>query len=778
MITVCFASKYENNDFKQKMESYFGDSAIVVNKISNPEGNGKCISEVYNEMLDEATTDIVIFVHDNIEFLDSDIYRLPVADAIEYQFEHNPEYAVIGVGPRSQREPDVIVRDYLYYEAFYTKCEEDGSQREEVFAGSVEKFSLELIDADLVDGVFLAVKRSRLKAGFDSNNKTFDFYDLDICIGNLLAGAKVGLTKAFNLLHYRSRGESDAWERYDRNKVPFMERWGDKLPLKITRGNPNLLLVTPCSRIDNLTRMAQSIEEDFSDRRDLSLLWLICMDSYNAVGDYKKFAENVFGKRRVNIAVMPAGKEGQKNYGGDVLNEPLVQTKYHYYGDEIDPWVLIMDDDNITCPLMANQFKKMTDCADEHGKKIIWMSMNREDGFIDTVRSYSVFGKGAFNNVTVSDEFMPDPSEILIKYSKLEELGFYDSGYGYDQKFWDYFYNHINEVLLPEEWHPGHWQERASNNFFQCYHNGLNNTEIPYVENAIANKEPISFSLVVGTNERSDRFVLDRQEGVDTFRKYAEPVKYKYSVLTCIFGNYESLKTIRDYRTDVEYVCVTDSHELKSDQWKIVYCDEFFNKLPEVDRFAYVRFHPFNFVTSDVCVTIDASEQILRDFYDPIVKTFLDNGYEYAVTLHYDNETLKDDIDDWKIIRGYKNGDYENILSKLGTDAENVHGEVDGGFIIHKDTKYTHKVNDMTWELCHAFSTDNSADRNFQIELSYVVNTICKNKEKTMLIHPYIFEGSFIRRWTHNGRYWIVYHSKDTCPCVFWNEKVEPYLFD
>ena len=777
MVTVCFASKFPNDVFKQKMEDYFGNTAEVVNKISNPEENGKYISEVYNEMLDEAKTDIVIFVHGNVEFLDTDIYRMPVADSIEYQFDHNPEYSVIGVGPRSQNEPDIIIRDYLYYEAFYSKCEEDGSEQEEIYSGSLEKYSLDLYDADLVDGVFLAVKRSRLKAGFDNNNKTFDFYDLDICIGNLLAGSKVGITKAFHLLHYRSRGESVAWERYDRNKIPFLERWGDKLPIRVYHNKPQIAIFTPCLRIDNMLKICDSIEREFSDRRNADVLWTICVDKYNSYGDWDKFARS-FGKKRVNIVVYPTGKEGQKNYGGDMLNDAVKHVKNYYYGSHLDPWIYVMDDDNIACPLMAGQINKIVSTADKKCKKIVWMSMSREDGFIDTIRSYSIFGKGAFNHQTISDEFMPDPSEILIRYSKLEELGFYDSGHGYDQKFWGYFYEHIDEVLLPEEWHPGHWAGRPSNNFFQCYHNGNNIAEIPYIENVIKEKEPVSFSLVVGTNERCDRFVLDKNEGVDAFRKYAEPVKYKYSVLTCIFGNYESLKTIRDYRPDVEYVCVTDNHELKSEQWKIVYCDEFFNKLPDVDRFAYVRFHPFNFVTSDVCITIDASEQILRDFYDPIVRTFLDNGYEYAVTLHYDNETLKDDIDDWKIIRGYKDGDYENILAKLGSDAEGVHGEVDGGFIIHKDSKFAHKINDMTWELCHAFSTDNSVDRNFQIELSYVVNTICKNKEKTMLVHPYIFEGSFIRRWTHNGRYWIVYHSKDTCPCVFWNEKVEPYLFD
>ena len=772
MVTVCFASKYPNDAFKEKMELYFGDSAEVVNKISNPEENGKYISEVYNEMLDEAKTDIVIFVHDNVEFLDTRIYRMPVAEAIEYQFDHNPEYSVIGVGPRSQNEPDIIIRDYLYYETFYSKCEEDGSNQEEVFSGAIEKYSLDLYDADLVDGVFLAVKRSRLKAGFDSNNKTFDFYDIDICLGNLMAGSKVGITKAFHLLHYRSRGENDAWERYDRNKIPFMERWGDKLPIRVYHNRPQIAIFTPCLRIDNMLKICDSIEQEFSNRRDVDVLWTICVDQYNAYGDWDKFARS-FGKKRVNIVVYSAGKEGQKNYGGDMLNDAVKHVKGYYYGNYIDPWVYIMDDDNIACPLMADQIDKIVSTADEKGKKIVWMSMNREDGFIDTIRSYSIFGKGAFNNQTISDEFMPDPSEILIRYSKLEELGFYDSGHGYDQKFWGYFYEHIDEVLLPEEWHPGHWAGRPSNNFFQCYHNGNNISEIPYIENVIKEKAPASFSLVIGTNERCDRFVLERGDGINAFMKYAKPKQYKYSILTCIFGGYEDLKEIKDYREDVEYVCVTDNHDLKSEQWKMVYNDDFFSKLPTVDRFAYVRFHPFQFVESDICVTIDASAELLTDFYDDIISPFISGGYEYAVTLHYENKTLRDDLNTWQAIRGYKEGDYKRITELLGEDLDKIRGCVSGGFIIHSDKRTCHTINEMSWELIHAFSSDNSADRNFQLELEYVLNKYYADSDKIMFIHPFVFEGRHVRHWTHNGRYWIVYHSKDTCPCVFWNKKVD-----
>jgi hypothetical protein len=778
MVTIGYASRYKNVEFENYIKHYFNDEVEIINKICNIPENGKYISEAYNEILKESNTDIVIFLHDNIEFIDTEKYLLRVDKAIEYQFEHNLEYSIIGVGPRCQTETDIIQRDYVLHDFFYTECEEDGSGRNEKFFGPTPKYSLKLIEGDLVDGVFLAVMKSRLKERFDNSNKTFDFYDIDLCLGNLFAGSKIGITKAFNLLHYRTREEKGAWDRYFENKKPFLKRWGNRLPFKSIRKKPQLLIITPSSRRDEIIRIAKNIRDSFSEIDDVNVFWLIAYDEFNSKGN--KSIDEIFDElHKINISwgFIPSGKSQQKNYGDDILKAPLISIKENCFS-EIDPWVYILDDDNLICPLMVSQLRKMLDTANEKHKRVIWMSMNREDGFIDTVRRYSIYGKGAFNNYewSYADEFMPDPSELIIKYSKLEEIDFYGNGYGYDQKLWRYFYENPNEYILPEDWHPGHWGGRGSNNFFQCYHNGDNKDALPYIKKEITENNPMSFSLVVGTNEQCDRFVLDKQEGLEVFKKHIQTPKYKYSVLTCIFGGYETLKTIKDYRDDVEYVCVTDDENLTSEQWIIKLCPDVMKRFPNTNRYTYIRFHPFDFVTSDICVIIDASMEILKDLYTPLIKNFIENDYQYGVTMHCDRSDIYEEIDAWEEVRGYDSNKTKFVKDFFMQEGYKTQGMVQSGFMIQKFGHTSNLINNLSWEINHCISENSEIYRNFQVALAYVLNKYFKDSDEIMLIHPSIIESPYVRHWTHNGNYWIEYNSKESCPCLFWDKKVEPIV--
>ena len=50
----------------------------------------------------------------------------------------------------------------------------------------------------------------------------------------------------------------------------------------------------------------------------------------------------------------------------------------------------------------------------------------------------------------------------------------------------------------------------------------------------------------------------------------------KYTILTCLFGDYDTLKDPEEIDEDAKYICITDRKDLQSNVWNIIY-DPFYN---------------------------------------------------------------------------------------------------------------------------------------------------------------------------------------------------------
>ena len=513
MITVGWCTRKPNYSFRLYIQEYFNNNVEIIEKLCNEE-NGVKISEAFNELLAEASNDVVLLVHDNVYFINSDQYKMPVDKALEFQFNNNEEYGILGIYGRCQMEGDVVQRKFPARDYIFSEVDNDGKNQRRCTESTITKpFSLEIIDDVVIDGCLMAVKKSRLKTGFDNDNKTFHFYDLDLCVGNYINGVKVGITKAFEILHVKTENEdAKTWGDYNNIKPEFLKRWKDYLPLIVDNRPKDLILLTACLRHKNMIKIAESIEHFRDYLGNVHILWVICFDQYNIDGSLKD-AYDYCNENYIGWLGFPSGKNGQKNYGGDMYNEALVWLRDNVYKEE-DPWVYILDDDNLMCELMASEFNDMIKKADEKGKPCIWMSKQREDGFVDTIRSWSVYGKGKNNHATYADEFMPDPSQLIMRLSLIEKFGYFKSGHSYDQYLWWYFYEHNDLVLYPQDWIGPYWEISPSNNIFQCYHDGIiDKKDVDSVKNSIENDEPICYSIVVGRKNKIDRFVLTKELG-------------------------------------------------------------------------------------------------------------------------------------------------------------------------------------------------------------------------------------------------------------------------
>ena len=134
-----------------------------------------------------------------------------------------------------------------------------------------------------------------------------------------------------------------------------------------------------------------------------------------------------------------------------------------------------------------------------------------------------------------------------------------------------------------------------------------------------------------------------------------------YSILTYIFAGYEHVHEITNKKDDVEYILVTDNPKLTSNTWHIVYWND--NNMTDFDKVCYVRYHPFEFVSCDICVKIDGSIEIKNGDLSNIVNKF--NDYDMCLMIHPERNTLFDEYQAWIWYKNYPQSLAENAYINL-----------------------------------------------------------------------------------------------------------------
>lgn len=201
-------------------------SPVSPNIIQN---NTRSLTEVYQEALETTEGDIIVFMHDDIEFL-----KPGWADTIYDIFKRNPQYGIIGVaGSRIYGEKDKLA---------WWDCDAE-FKRGFIFHGDENKswptiFSdfndnVDLMEVAVVDGVFMAVNKKRIQCGFDTNIKGFHFYDIDFCISNFLSHkCRIGVTNKIAIRHKSTGVINEEWVK---NGQYVIEKYKNNLPIKVFR---------------------------------------------------------------------------------------------------------------------------------------------------------------------------------------------------------------------------------------------------------------------------------------------------------------------------------------------------------------------------------------------------------------------------------------------------------------------------------------------------------------------------------------------------------------
>lgn len=241
----------------------------------------------------------------------------------------------------------------------------------------------------------------------------------------------------------------------------------------------------------------------------------------------------------------------------------------------------------------------------------------------------------------------------------------------------------------------------------------------------------------------------------------------RYSVLMYNFNGYEVFREPLVIDPECEYVYVTDKY-IHSINWKIVN-DKSLAGLSTFDKCYAVRFNLFNYVSTDVCIYIDASMQI-NDSFHSIYSTFIDNGMDLGLVIH-DKNNVYDEYQIWLKDRNYNYNQYVKCLAMFESAKYDpkYKGLYAGGFRVVKKTDATTKIDSMTYNILKKLGTNGVIERLDQTIYSFVLNKWFENKVAVLPIHTNIYQSRYLT--------WMCHGSSIPHPCNL-NITYDGYLFN
>jgi hypothetical protein len=218
MITIGYSTRELNPKFIEYLKKSSGNKKIeVIEKINNGE---KSLSEVYNEIIQESKTDIVVLCHDDIYFDTTSWYY-----KLKSHFE-NTDYGILGVAGTTNMPKTGRWWDLRKNMIGIVNHESGGKKWTSKYS---EDFNKSIRQTVIVDGLFIALSKEKIKHNFDEEFKGFHFYDIAFCFRNHLESVKVGVITNIRITH-KSIGQTN--EQWEQNRELFVEKYGKNLPSK------------------------------------------------------------------------------------------------------------------------------------------------------------------------------------------------------------------------------------------------------------------------------------------------------------------------------------------------------------------------------------------------------------------------------------------------------------------------------------------------------------------------------------------------------------------
>jgi glycosyltransferase involved in cell wall biosynthesis len=219
MITIAYSTRESKPEFTEYLKKSSGFKKLeVIEKVNNGE---KSLSQVYNEVLSESKTDIVVFCHDDIYFDTNSWYN-----KLLKHFEKS-DFGILGMAGTTQMPSSGMWWEDRRKMVGIVNHESDGKKWESKYSESLGNSIMETV---VVDGLFIAIDKRKIKKNFNEDFKGFHFYDIPFCFENHIEGVKVGVITNIRITH-KSIGQTN--EQWEENRKLFELKYSKNLPVKL-----------------------------------------------------------------------------------------------------------------------------------------------------------------------------------------------------------------------------------------------------------------------------------------------------------------------------------------------------------------------------------------------------------------------------------------------------------------------------------------------------------------------------------------------------------------
>ena len=124
----------------------------------------------------------------------------------------------------------------------------------------------------------------------------------------------------------------------------------------------------------------------------------------------------------------------------------------------------------------------------------------------------------------------------------------------------------------------------------------------------------------------------------------------RYTILSYIFNDYECLHEVLEPDPYADYLLVTDNPNLNSKTWRIVLDER--QGMGVFEKCYDVRFHPFRYAKTSLCVRLDGSIEIRKPLR-PFIGKMQEGRYDRCLLIPPYRNLIPDEYEVWVRKRGY-----------------------------------------------------------------------------------------------------------------------------